>query len=191
MPQKHEVYSFKFDELSDDAKTRAVEVVAEKLGGDWWDSSDTDSIGETILYKLAEVLRSPGWDRFGEGDFPGIAGVKLDGWDVGRAEVIQVRGVLDRVNAPALPWSDLVGDVLLDGRRQGTNVGVELADGAKESEGFHSARKVLVEAVFAALQEALAAGRAQLEYMSSEEAARDYIDANDTDFREDGSLFGL
>lgn len=189
MPTEHVSLSYKFEELSDEAQGRAVEVVAGKLGGDWWDSGDVENVSETILYKLAGILKSPGWDSFGEGDFPGIDGVSLAGWDVDRGGCIQVDGTLTRSNAPGLPWSDAVGDVLLESTTYGTNVGVEEGEGDRPEAAQRDACLALAEVVQDALSEALSAGREQVEYISSEDNARAHIEAIEPDFNEDGSLF--
>lgn len=188
MPTEHISISYKFAELSDEAKGRAVEVVAGKLGGDWWDSGDVENVSEAILFKLAEIFQSPGWDKFGPGDFPGIDGVALQGWDVDRGE-IQVSGELNRSNAPALPWSDAVGDAHLESSPYGTNVGVTEGDEDLPEGAQRVACLALGDVIRAALEDALAAGREQSEYIGSEENARDYIEGSDPDFNEDGSLF--
>lgn len=189
MPTEHISYSYKFDELSDEAKGWAIEAVAGKLGGDWWDSDDVENVSETILYKLAEILQSPGWDKFGPGDFPGIGGVKLQGWDVDRGGNIQVSGELSRTNAPGLPWSDAVGNVLLESSHYGTNVGVAEGDEDLPEAAQRDACLALAQVVQDALSEALSAGHKQVEYIISEENARAHIEAIDPDFDEDGSLF--
>lgn len=184
MPTEHITLSYKFAELSDEAKVAAVEVVAGKLGGDWFGSFDRECVSESIMYGLAVALNSPGWARFSEGDFPGVAGVKLTGWDVGRAEEVLFDGFLDRVNAPALPWAESIRGVYLADERYGTSVGVEMDD-----DGPEILRDAMQEAVRFALGRALSAGRSQFEFFGSEENAREWIDSNDPDFREDGSLF--
>lgn len=128
MPTAHTRFSYKYEELSDDAKQTAVETIAGKLAGDWWDENDIERVSETILYKLAEIFRSPGWDTFGAGDFPGITGVTLDGWDLERGAHVLVRGHLDRDNAPGLPWTDSVGGVTLTSHNYGTTVDAEEGD---------------------------------------------------------------
>lgn len=128
MPTAHTRYSFTFDELSDQAKATAVESIAEKLGGDWWDSDDIERVSRTIVYKLGEVLTSPGWDTFGEGDFPGVAGVTLDGWDIERGQHVALNGDLTRENAPSLPWADGVASISLTALRHGTLVSAAHAD---------------------------------------------------------------
>lgn len=84
------VYSF--EELSEKAQRGAIESVQLSLSENW-DSSDFEHITEAMRYKLAEVLKSPGWDTFGPADFPGIDGVELGEWDLERAELLVVTGV--------------------------------------------------------------------------------------------------
>jgi hypothetical protein len=190
MPQEHVSYSFKFAELSEDAQSAAVEAVAGRLSGEWWDNDE--EIGDTIRYKLAEVFQSPGWDKFGEGDFPGIELVKLEGWDLGRGDYLILRGRLDRVNAPGLPWSDAVGDVFLEPNHYAggsTNVGVEEGDEELPEDVQRQACAAMTEAVTDAFHAALVAGREAMRYIGSEENAREHIEVNELDFNEDGSLF--
>src|SRR3954469_2995004 len=106
MPTAHTRFSYTFAELTDSAQAKAVEAVAEKLGGDWFDESDNDTIREDIVWELGRTLKAPGWDIEGAGDFRGIAGVTLDGWDLGQGDHLALKGTLDRDNAPALPWAD-------------------------------------------------------------------------------------
>lgn len=190
MPTEHVVLSYKFDELSDDARDRALADVAAKLGGEWWDSFHDEQVSDSIMYRLASALRSPGWDSFGEGDFPGIDGVKLIGWDVGRGSHVQVSGRLTRENAPALPWSDAIDGVELGGDAYGTSVTVfESLDDERSQEALEQACMYFRQAVQDALAEALHAGREQADYMCSTEYAAQWIDGNDPEFYENGSLF--
>lgn len=184
MPTEHISLSYKFAELSDEAKASAVETVAGKLGGEWFGSFDMECVSESIVYAFADALESPGWDKSGEGDFPGIAGVKLDGWDFGRGEGVLFDGSLDRTNAPALPWVESIEGVHLSADRYGTSVGVE-----QDDDGPREARDAMQEAVQDALDRALSAGRTQYEFFGSEENAQEWIDSNDPDFNEGGSLF--
>lgn len=83
MPTEHIRFSFKYDELSDVAKLKAVETIAEKLGGDWWDDDDNNNLREVMVWTLADQLKSPDWDKFGVGDFPGIDQVSVEGFNIG------------------------------------------------------------------------------------------------------------
>lgn len=71
---------YPFDELSEEAQAAAVKAVQEKLSGSWWDTSDTEDIGNTIAYAFAGELGTPGVEDHGPADFPGISGVTLEGW---------------------------------------------------------------------------------------------------------------
>lgn len=234
MPTAHTRYSWKFTELDDETKAKAVENVAEKLGGDWWDEGDIESVRQVITYQLAEKVKAPDWDTYGSGDFPGIDGVKLDGWDIERGNHVALTGTLTRENAPGLPWVDGVGDVTLTSSNYGTSVNVEEGDvpfvctscgqDAVWDSGYAETKHHVIHvsggtadddvqdddhepflleglpdrealcrtmegAVKDAMRAALRAGREEAEYISSEEYAQEWINGNDPDFNEDGTLF--
>lgn len=126
MPTEHIRFSYTFDELSDEAKLKAVENIAEKLGGDWWDEDDNDAVREVMHFTLAEKLKSPDWDKFGPGDFPGIHGVSIEGFRVGWGPYVQVAGELDRDNAPGLPWHAHAEAVELTAPHNAEVTGVEV-----------------------------------------------------------------
>lgn len=170
---------YTFDELSEEAQAKAVEEVAGKLGGQWWDSHDDEQIAETLVYAFAEALGTPGRDAYGEGDFPGIPGMKLTGWDLGRGWRLVFAGLLDPDNAPALPWVQGIDEVVLS--RDGVRV---IFDDEVPTEAVGDMR----EAVGDAVHEAWKAGRDQMEYMASEERAREWIADNEPEFTEDGEL---
>ncbi|MFG3710919.1 hypothetical protein [Micromonospora sp. NPDC047730] len=185
---------FKFEELSEDAQQRAVERIAEKMATTWWDQHDNDDIGATIVYKMAEKLRTRGWDTFGEGDFPGIPGVELVEWDLGRGQAVSFKGALDRENAPALPWADGVEAVTLGGIPGygiGQSVYVE-TDGEAETDEevarVGAAAEAMKSAVEDAIHAAWQAGKEQEEWKGGEERARDWIEANEPEFDESGNL---
>ncbi len=198
---------YRFDELTDTAKERAVDVIREKLGGDWWDSVDLDDVQDAMVYTLAEELRAPGWDTYGVGDFPGIDGVQVDGWDIERHQSLALSGTLTRDNAPALPWVDGIEQVELTGHRSDAT-SVNLVDADPEctcspdtylqphDEGCPSLldnpateqqRVTLEEAVRDAIRAAWSAGESEGEYKSGEERAREVAD--DHEFTDEGELY--
>lgn len=127
MPTAHTRYSWKYTELTDEAKLKAVETIAGKLGGDWWDNHDTNRVGDTIRWELGRTLKSPGWDTMGQEEFS-LSGIQLNGWDVDRGSHVAVEGTLTRESAPGLPWADGVAEVQLTATRYGTTVDVEEGD---------------------------------------------------------------
>src|SRR5215207_1798093 len=190
-PDEFEVYTL--DELEPRAREKAIEGIAAKLGGDWWDYDDIDNVSETIVYALATALGTPGREKWGEGDFPGIPGVKLEGWDLDRNDNLELRGTLDRENASALPWDDGVTDVVLTPTRwNGTEIEVRWDEGDRDPDQERDLTVVreeckeladkVEEAVEDALHRAKQAGREQMEYISSEEAAIEYIERNEREF---------
>lgn len=175
---------YTFEELSASAQERAVEAIQCELGT--WDR--TEEIGEEILFTLAEAFHSPGWDTYGPGDFPGIDGMTVSGWDLGRGDYVTLSGCLTRSNAGALPWSDDIGDVLLDAQRDHTHIGVEDArdDDAYDSYKPPPGAEAMSEAIRDALHRAAEAGRECLRGLAGEDAAREHIEINELEFTEDG-----
>lgn len=192
-PEAFEV--FELDELEPDAKEKAVEAVAEKLGGDWWDQNDIDDISNAIVWSLANKLGTPGHEKFGDADFPGIPGVTVPEWDADRG-TIQARGTLTRENAPALPWTDEMIQVELQhpGHYRGTYVYVEsdveeLDLSFADRAALVTRREAMQEAVEKALNAALTAGQEEIEYKTSTEYALEHIEANGLEFYADGRLY--
>lgn len=198
---------YKFDELTDAAKERAIEAIREKLGSDWWDSADNDGVEATMVSTLAENLRTPGWDTHGVGDFPGIDGVQVDGWDIGRHQALAVSGTLTRETAPGLPWVDGIDHIALKGyRSDSTTVDLVEADpdctcspdhyldphdagcpALADNPATAEQRVTLEEAVRDVLSGAWSAGEKEAEYKTGEERAREVADNHE--FTEDGLLY--
>lgn len=192
-PEAFEVFAL--DELEPDAKEKAVETVAGKLGGDWWDQDDIDDIGNAIVWSLANKLGTPGHEKYGDADFPGIPGVKLTEWDADRGKIV-VRGTLTRENAPSLPWTEGLTEVRLEnpGLWQGTYTMVDTAMhpltlGRAERAELVQQQETMHEAVEQALHAALADGRREMEYKTSTGYAREWIEANGLEFYADGRLY--
>lgn len=182
-PKSFTVY--RLDELTEEAQQRALELHAERLGGEWRDQSDLDDVGDTILYALAEALKAPGWDTFGEGDFPGITNVEVKGWDLDRGWRLELSGHLTRENAPSLPWVDGLEYVTLEDRRWGTAQWFVTNDDAPD--GLDT--EPMKAAIEAAIEAALRAGQRAMEYKAGEEYAREDIEANEREFYADGRLY--
>lgn len=190
MPRDITTTVYKLGELSEAAKVKAIENVAAKLGGDWWDQNDIDQVSETMIYTLAGELLTPGWNTYGEGDFPGIPEVKVTGWDVERGQFLSLTGSLTRETAPSLPWHPGMGRVTLAALRHGTRVEVEWDDTAGYTkEWISTATRDMILAAEAAITAAWTAGRDQAEYMSGTEYAAEWIEANEPEFTEAGELY--
>lgn len=177
---------FTFAELDESAQRTALENVADSLSSTWGDSFDIESITETITYALAEALGTPGWDTFGEGDFPGIPNVEVTGWDMDRGSYMVLKGELTRENAPELPWRDGMEYVSLSDGRDFTRVFVEYEPGEDDYTGVVRAMRGAVDD---AIDKAWRAGRDAREHIGSEENAREHIEANEPEFYADGSLY--
>ena len=185
-PDSFTVYSL--DELEPDARRKAIEGIAELLGGDWWDSSDIDDISDVIRYTLANKFGTPDHGKYGVGDFPGIDGVTLESWDLDRGSYVGLRGTLTRENAPALPWDDDIDSVSLTAGRDYTSISVEFIDDAElTSDDAQIVSDAMEQAVRDAMHEALRDGRAEMEYKTGEEWAEQV--ASDREFHADGTLY--
>jgi hypothetical protein len=197
---------YTFAELSEAAQQKAIQGICELLAGPWWDGSDNDDIGNTIVYALAERFNSSEWDTKGEGDFPGIAGVSIEAWSMDRSQILAVAGTLDRQNAPGLPWIDGIKEVQLTAHC-GDSTSIELIEREAEctcsdnwlsphDDGCPSqtppvidttARMALETAVMEALHDAWKAGETEMEYKTGEEWAKQL--AEDYEFTDDGTLY--
>jgi hypothetical protein len=143
---------YKLEELEPGAREKAIEGIAEKLGGAWWDQNDIDDISDVMRYTLASKFGTPDHGRWGEADFPGIPGVELGGWDLERGSYIGLRGTLTRENAPALPWVDRIVEVTLSEGRDYTSISVEYDDMLTDGDG--GAGDAMEDAIRSAMPEA-------------------------------------
>jgi hypothetical protein len=183
-PDSFEVYTL--DELEPAAREKAVEGIAEKLGGDWWDSSDVEDVSDVLVYTLAEQFGTPGREKYGVGDFPGIPGVELRSWDLDRADYAALSGTLDRENAPALPWAAGIEVVSLTEGRDFTMIVVEFDDTLTDDD-VTLANDAMEEAIHNAIHEAKRYGRAEIEHKTGAEWAEEV--ASGYEFHADGTLY--
>ncbi len=177
---------YTLDELSDSAKTQAVENVREKLGGEWWDESDNDDIRDVMMWTLAEQLGTPGHLDYGIGDYPGIPNISIAGWDLDRGQNFLVTGSFTRENAPKLPWVD--GLEYIKSEAKSDHNYLTCVSDTLTSDEVDAAGANAVQALRNALHAAWNAGREEMEYKSSKEYAREWIDANKAEFTENGDL---
>jgi hypothetical protein len=144
-----------------------------------------------LIYTLAERLAAPGWDTFGEGDFPGIDGLEVTEWDVDR-HTIEVAGYLTPETAPALPWPpNVVRMNLRNPNTHGRSLAVETESSTftvYDDESEWALDRRIFGALDEALRDAIHAGVAEYEYMYSEDALREDIEANGREFLADGRL---
>jgi hypothetical protein len=196
---------YTYDELSDEAKAKAVNQLRDRLAGPWWDDHNTESITEAMIYTLAEKLRTPGWDTDGSDGFT-IHGLEHRSWSLDRDRHLALRGYLDRDNAPGLPWVDGVDQVTLTAERYGTTVEVidtepectcpddqylmPLNDYCPQVAGSpvtDAQSAALEDAVTDAIHAALTAGEKELEYKTSAEYAQEIAD--NYEYTQDGHLY--
>lgn len=201
MPRDITTTVYQFDELSEAAQEKAVEEIRERLSGAWWDQDDIDSVSEAMMYKLTRSL-------VGGDEADTVTGVKIEGWDLDRDQ-LDVSGELTRKNAPALAWVDGIEFVqLVHTRFAGTSITPvdvepectctnewtaphELTCPTRQPNPIsEDVREAFVQTVRDILADACAAGRGEMEHRSSEEHARDNIEANGYEFEEDGTFAG-
>lgn len=166
----------------------------------WQSEAHHESIAETIVYGFAGALHSPKWDTTGEGDFPGIDGVKLSGWSLESGAYVAYDGTLRPENAPRLPWHPWIENVTLSATRYGTSIFTHDSEEAPyvpfqvpetgpsaQVRELIEVRDKFVNAVRDALNESLAAGQKQAEWVSSEEYLDETAEANGYEFTTDGA----
>lgn len=161
----------------------------------WNDGVHTEGVAESIRYAFGGAVKAPGWDTFGEGDFPGVQGVELHGWDLERGSFVEFVGTLTRENAPGLPWHGWLEEVLLTGTRWGTSIRVDPSMDAPYIGWDTVAPPELKDVVDAmqsavrdALNDALSAGQKQAEWYSSEEYIDETAQANGYEFDTNGDM---
>ena len=178
---------FTLDELGETARQEAIEAMAGRVD-EWTEASDLASI---IVYGIAEALKSPGWDTYGSGDFPGVDGLELREWDVERLE-ITARGSLTRETAPALPWG-MFTEYQFHTSRCDPHAAYDDEDGYSVKVGNfagtddeRAALGILEQSIREALHDGIVAARDELEYLCSEAAIVDECEANEQEFTVDG-----
>ena len=177
---------FTLAELEPSARGKAIAAIAERLSGAWWDSHDNDDISDVIRYALACEFGTPGHDAYGEGDFPGIPGVKLDGWSLDRGSCVVLTGTLTRDNAPRLPWVEGLVEVSLTAGRDSTSIVAEFDD-VLTADDIELASDAMECAVRDAMHAALSSGRDEMEYKTGPEYAESLIEDNGYEFLADGT----
>jgi hypothetical protein len=73
-----------------------------------WEGGDQrESIADDMVYEFGKHVGDTTVERYGEGDYPGVAGVELKNWAVqDRSAHVGFAGTLTPENAPGLPWHD-------------------------------------------------------------------------------------
>jgi hypothetical protein len=167
----------------------------------WNDGMHTEGVGEAIRYALGGAVKAPGWDTFGEGDFPGVQGVELNGWDLERGAHVSFAGILTPENSPGLPWHAWLEDVRLIANRYGTTISPTDSEDAPhipwstpaggfsdEQQELFALRDAMEAAVQEALGDALSAGQKEAEWYSSEEYLDETAEANSWEFDTHGRM---
>ena len=180
---------FALEELGETARQDAIEAMASRVY-EWTEASD---LASTIVYAIADALKTPGWDTYGEGDFPGVRGLELWEWDVERLE-ITARGSLTRETAPALPWGMFTVFHFGDRSSSDPRAGYDDEDGywtevgtwTVKPEADREAFDILEQAIREALHDGIVAARDELEYLCSEAAIVETCEANGQEFTVDG-----
>lgn len=167
----------------------------DRFAEDYWRSGlGHEEVPEVLTYGIAGGFKTPGWDTYGQGDFPGIPGISIDEWDMeyGR-EYLRLEGTLCREDAPGLPWPEDC-DRARFGRanRDWTGSHRELLLEDSYPEWIADEEREDVQAFWARLDEiiadALLDARKEVEYRQSEESFLEDALCNDWEFDEDGIL---
>ncbi len=200
---RHEITErdlYRYDELTEQAQDRARDAYRAMLDA-CWDSSDTDMLAEAITYEIGASFGDPANETHGAADYELPGNVKLTEWDLDRASCVKLRGTIGPDDAPKFPWptgDDVTSTWIEFGNRDyGRHVvahvececeRVYLGDGNYQTCAHIDALDALQSAAEQALADGLAAGRAELEYMRSDEYIAESIDANGREFTENGDL---
>jgi hypothetical protein len=168
-----------------------------------WEDSQRESVSDDIAYEFARRVGEPTVDRYGEGDYPGVPGVGLKGWDLERGSYVAFAGTLEREHCPGLPWDETgwLDVVRLTAGQHGT--GIEVVSSEEDDVpyiGWHERtftedqqrlfdmRQAMADAVQDALSEALASGQRAAEAMSGEEYLLETAEANEWEFDAHGVM---
>jgi hypothetical protein len=183
---------YTFAELTGTARQNATDAIIEALADDRYEAAR-----ETVLWALAERLKTPGWDEYGPGDFPGIGGLDLVDWDIDRGYYVALSGEFNEDNAPGLPWPRLISRVQVSARRSGTSYDEfsydeDYADAqGLASHAWIEARDKATEQIESAIDEAityaLSVASKEYDHQLSDEYIAEVADGNEWEFLEDGT----
>lgn len=168
-----------------------------------WEGGDQrESIADDIAYEFGKRVGDTTVDRFGEADYPGVAGVELKSWAVqDRSAHVGFAGTLEEESSPGLPWHEWIESVTLTAHRSSTEIVVNDSDDApyigynvrrenfdEDQERLYNLRESMRDAVWEALSEALASGERAAEYQDSEENLLELAAANEWEFDQHGVM---
>lgn len=168
----------------------------------WEGGAHIESVADDIAYEFGKQVGDTTVERFGEGDYPGVADVELKNWSVqDRSAHVGFAGTLTEKSAPGLPWHEWIESVTLTAHRSSTEIVVNDGDDApyigynvrrenydEDQERLYDLREAMRDAVWEALNEALAAGEKAAEYMDSEENLLELAEVNEWEFDEHGVM---
>lgn len=176
------------------------ERALDKLRTSLWEDGQRESVSEDITYEFGQRVGDTTVERYGTGDYPGVDGVELKGWDLERGSYVAFAGTLTPENSPALPWHDWLEQVDLRAGRSYTENNVVDSENApyipwnKRETDYDEDQRALVQirdamrdAIDAALSEALASGQRAAEHLESEENLLELAQANEWEFDEHGA----
>lgn len=181
---------FYLPELMPTAYSRAVDALV-AARADLWEMpmGDIGMVAEDIMYALGQALGDPRVGDFGEGDYPGVDGLSVEGWSFENAPSVAVDGNLTRQNAPGLPWVPGIEEVWLVPEGIYRMNRTEITVWSPNARGIEVQRKAMLEAVYAALAKAEQAGLAAVRYATSRAAVIADAEANELEFLHDGTPY--
>lgn len=105
---------YRFEELSEDAKWRAIEVLREQA----WDDFDSDMVSEEITTRFAWEAAHNDGGPYSRKAFRDRFGIDIE-WRVGcsQSDYAAVTGTLYRSDAPYLAWPDGISAVFIKNGR--------------------------------------------------------------------------
>jgi hypothetical protein len=183
-------------EIGGSGYDRALDTLRASLweGGHW-----LENIADTIAYTFGKRVGDTTVERYGEGDYPGVAGVELKNWAVqDRSAHVGFAGTIYPDAAPGLPWHEWIDSVTLTAHRHGTGIDVNDSDDApyigwsakvldEDQQRLMELRQGIIDVIREALEEALAAGEQTAEAEEADENLLELADANEWEFDSNGA----
>jgi hypothetical protein len=190
MPATVTTTLYRFGELAPGPQEKAVTTIV-KLNRLWTTTpaDDYPAIIAAVTTAFAEKLGTPDPDEINA-----VPDVVLRNWNLTHASpYVAFGGRLSRENAPSLPWEPEIEDVHLDGTGPGTCVGVSADIPEDKAEKTRVAKivRAMQDAVFAAVEHALDAGKHIHAYLNSPERWRKEAmsEANPWYYLADGTIY--
>lgn len=169
--------TYRYSELTEDAQEVAREQIRDRLGY-WIESEDLE---EEMVEVLGYLL---GHHSGGLGE--PLRGIEISEWSIDRngRDYLRISGTLHRDTTPNLPWPEdcsyaRFGRVNQEWTGSDRNLWLEDSNPEWMADDDREDVAAFWDAIDAKLSATLEAGCAQYDYLTSEEYATEWLDAND------------